>query len=341
MLQESIERFKDLKVSLIESVIILDEASRDFNYLVERNRELKDQLRAKEAEAEAAAVEFLRYQSEAKKLLRDVSEMMQHRTPEEASFHETIPTEITLEDLNADIESKIASLDLMHEGDSGVIREFEQRQKRIDALRLKSEGVTQQLKDLDDAIAEVREKWEPELDNLVRQISDAFSYNFQKLGCAGQVSVFKGGDDISDPDSSTNDFDQWAIQIQVKFREEEQLSVLDNHRQSGGERAVSTIFYLMALQSLSASPFRVVDEINQGMDPRNERMVHERMVNIACQENTSQYFLITPKLLNGLKFDPRMAVHVINSGELMPDDYSKLGPGAVVKRKREVDAARG
>jgi hypothetical protein len=53
--------------------------------------------------------------------------------------------------------------------------------------------------------------------------------------------------------------------------ESETLSVLDSHRQSGGERAVSTIYYLMAMQSLARAPFRVVDEINQGMDPRNER----------------------------------------------------------------------
>ena len=75
----------------------------------------------------------------------------------------------------------------------------------------------------------------------------------------------------------------------------------------------------MALQDLAQSPFRVVDEINQGMDPRNERMVHERMVDIACQERTSQYFLVTPKLLSGLKFHPKMKVHVINSGEHIPD----------------------
>ena len=37
----------------------------------------------------------------------------------------------------------------------------------------------------------------------------------------------------------------------------------------------------MSLQSLTKSPFRVVDEINQGMDPRNERLVHARMVAIA------------------------------------------------------------
>jgi chromosome segregation ATPase len=100
--------------------------------------------------------------------------------------------------------------------------------------------------------------------------------------------------------------------------EGEQMSILNANRQSGGERAVSTVFYLMALQDLAQAPFRVVDEINQGMDPRNERMVHERMVDIACQEHTSQYFLVTPKLLTGLKFHPKMKVHIINSGEHVP-----------------------
>jgi structural maintenance of chromosomes protein 5 len=52
---------------------------------------------------------------------------------------------------------------------------------------------------------------------------------------------------------------------------------------------VSTIMYLMSLQELAKAPFRVVDEINQGMDPRNERMVHSQMVEAACRQNTSQY----------------------------------------------------
>jgi len=34
----------------------------------------------------------------------------------------------------------------------------------------------------------------------------------------------------------------------------------------------------MALQSLARAPFRVVDEINQGMDPRNERYVQPAFI---------------------------------------------------------------
>lgn len=39
--------------------------------------------------------------------------------------------------------------------------------------------------------------------------------------------------------------------------------MLNAQRQSGGERSVSTILYLVALQGVAACPFRVVDEINQ------------------------------------------------------------------------------
>ncbi len=119
--------------------------------------------------------------------------------------------------------------------------------------------------------------------------------------------------------------------------ENETLQQLDQHRQSGGERAVSTIFYLMSLQSMAQAPFRVVDEINQGMDPRNERMVHERMVEIACREHTSQYFLITPKLLSGLRYDDRMRVHTIISGEhVVPDGTEKMNFAKFARIQRKV-----
>lgn len=97
----------------------------------------------------------------------------------------------------------------------------------------------------------------------------------------------------------------------------------------------------MALQSMAQAPFRVVDEINQGMDPRNERMVHERMVEIACREHTSQYFLITPKLLTGLRYDERMRVLCIASGEHMPpaEDAKKLDFGNLVRIQRGLVAS--
>ncbi len=53
---------------------------------------------------------------------------------------------------------------------------------------------------------------------------------------------------------------------------------------------------------MTVTPFRVVDEINQGMDPLNERKVFTQLVEASCQEGTPQCFLLTPKLLPDLPF---------------------------------------
>ena len=87
--------------------------------------------------------------------------------------------------------------------------------------------------------------------------------------------------------------------------------------QSGGERSVATALYMLALQELTTVPFRCVDEINQGMDAKNERRVFELLVRTSCQENSAQYFLLTPKLLRGLDYSPRMNILIVNNGPHM------------------------
>ncbi len=62
---------------------------------------------------------------------------------------------------------------------------------------------------------------------------------------------------------------------------------------------------------------RCVDEINQGMDARNERLVFDLLVQISCRESSSQYFLLTPKLLPNLEYDERMNVLVVHNGKEM------------------------
>lgn len=58
-----------------------------------------------------------------------------------------------------------------------------------------------------------------------------------------------------------------------------------------------------------------VDEINQGMDPKNERKIFQMLVDITCRPDQSQYFFVTPKLLQDLPFHELMTVSVVHNGE--------------------------
>ena len=158
------------------------------------------------------------------------------------------------------------------------------------------------------SIHENKNVLEPKLDSITEKISQKFSSLFVNVGSAGEIRLVK-----------PLAFSEWSIEIRVKFRDNAELQQLNPHVQSGGERAVSTVLYMIALQDFTNSPFRVVDEINQGMDQRNERIVHKIMVENACAENTSQYFLITPKLLTGLHYHERMRVHCVFAGSWIPD----------------------
>ncbi|KAF2848756.1 structural maintenance of chromosomes protein-like protein 5 [Plenodomus tracheiphilus IPT5] len=295
--------------SLVESEIRLIEAKSEYNALVHENQEILSRLRRKESEIADMEKRYQTMRSDYGRLRGSTQEDINNLTEGERAMaleYLNLPDMAALEH---EIQTVKARLEMMSEGNPGAIRAYEKRKDEIVRTKEKLAQHIRNLETTKEQIKEIREKWEPELDALIDKISAAFAYNFEQIGCAGQVGVYK----------DEEDFDNWSIQISVRFRDGESLAVLNSHRQSGGERAVSTIFYLMALQDLAQSPFRVVDEINQGMDPRNERMVHERMVDIACQERTSQYFLITPKLLPGLKFHEKMKVHVINSGEHVPD----------------------
>jgi hypothetical protein len=71
------------------------------------------------------------------------------------------------------------------------------------------------------------------------------------------------------------------------------------------------------VQGVTVTPFRVVDEINQGMDPLNERKVFNQLVEAACQEGTPQCFLLTPKLLPDLPFTQDITVLNIFNGAMI------------------------
>ena len=145
----------------------------------------------------------------------------------------------------AEIDAEKAKLELTEGGSTNVIREYEDRAKLIERLRAKLIDDAQQQADLKHGIQEIRGKWEERLEAVVAKINEAFSDSFARIGCAGQVAVYKASSEMPADCTEENggadnglDFANWAIHISVKFREQEPLSLLDSHRQSGGERAV-------------------------------------------------------------------------------------------------------
>uniref|UniRef100_F7FZ50 Structural maintenance of chromosomes protein 5 n=1 Tax=Ornithorhynchus anatinus TaxID=9258 RepID=F7FZ50_ORNAN len=191
---------------------------------------------------------------------------------------------------------------------ASVVEEYRKREQEIQQLTAQVKKYEGELDNYRQNITQVKERWLIPLKQLIGKINEKFSNFFSSMQCAGEVDLHMENEE---------DYDKYGIRIRVKFRSNSKLHELTPHHQSGGERSVSTMLYLMALQDLNKCPFRVVDEINQGMDPINERRVFDMVVKTACQESTSQYFFITPKLLQNLNYAEKMTVLFVYNGPYM------------------------
>lgn len=209
------------------------------------------------------------------------------------------------------IVEKISTLEeelvtLQSSADRLAVENYHKKLAEAEELRRKIPELERNIARNQEAISGLRPRWELELRKLVEQISNEFHTRFTKeVASDGQVEL-----------AAAERLRDYELRILTKFRPEMPLKVLDHQSQSGGERAVATIFFIMSLQGLTEAPFRVVDEINQGMDPTNERAAHRNLVQTASISPRLQYFLVTPKLLTGLYYSEDMAVHCIYASDL-------------------------
>uniref|UniRef100_A0A671YJG9 Structural maintenance of chromosomes protein 5 n=1 Tax=Sparus aurata TaxID=8175 RepID=A0A671YJG9_SPAAU len=214
----------------------------------------------------------------------------------------------TLDEIDAMLNEERSRAECFTGLSENVVEEYNRREQEIKHLEKELEDKTNALNAYRQNISEAKERWLNPLKQLVEQINSKFSDFFRTMQCAGEVDLHSENEE---------EYDKYGIRIRVKFHSSTQLHELTPYHQSGGERSVSTMLYLMALQELNRCPFRVVDEINQGMDPVNERRVFDIVVRTACKETTSQYFFITPKLLQNLQYADEMTILCVHNGPYM------------------------
>ena len=203
----AVNALQKLYTDLIESVLLFIEAESDLETLDARNHEINDSLAEREAEVQNLITEVARARQEADTHLRAVNEMTETRTQREFEIQNEQSDQQTSDELEIEIESLRARLDMGHDGNPHILREYEERGQKIEKGREKLARVDGELVRLEQQIGELRGRWEPELDALIAKISDAFGENFARIGCAGQVGVHKD-----------EEFESWSIQVLVKFR---------------------------------------------------------------------------------------------------------------------------
>lgn len=226
-----------------------------------------------------------------------------------------------LEELQAQIVLLRTQVDCMNQDDETLYVQYENRRKLImelkDALVSHQERRTNVCKDIE----KLRDKWLPAVQSMVEEVNLSFGRFMKLIDVVGEVVL------IANPE---NAFSQFGIGIRVQYRDDGPFLFLDRFHHSGGERAVAIATYTLALQKISQVPFRCVDEINQGMDPDNERKVFNLLVDEAAQPGRAQYFFVSPKYQPDVKANRYTTFHIIDSGKYLSDtDVFNSSTGSV------------
>uniref|UniRef100_A0A182MXM2 Structural maintenance of chromosomes protein 5 n=1 Tax=Anopheles dirus TaxID=7168 RepID=A0A182MXM2_9DIPT len=220
--------------------------------------------------------------------------------------------------LEAHLEELRVRFECLPQANQSVAEEHSKKQRQLEQLKAGVSNSAKEAATLEQEMVQLHDQWYPEMQRVVQNINGKFSHFMSSMGFAGEVELIR---------QEERDYDEYGIRIYVKYRNEEKLSALDRKLQSGGERAVAIAIYTLSLQHMTQVPFRCVDEINQGMDPTNERKVFNMLVDETCRAGQSQYFFVTPKLLPRLRYNDKMNVIIVHNGKFIesPDVFLPAG----------------
>ena len=160
-------------------------------------------------------------------------------------------------------------------------REVSRLQRRLDAMgavnllapeeyaqvRDRCDSLAAQLGDLEAASAqlnELRQRLEDEIDSRFRTVFQSVAINFQEFF----AELFEGGRAtlrVESQEAESNPLDEGVeILAQTPGKRLQPLTLL-----SGGERALTALAFLFALQAVNPSPFYVLDEVDAALDDAN------------------------------------------------------------------------
>ena len=162
---------------------------------------------------------------------------------------------------------------------SSYAKVYEELKKKTDQVAVSRQEV---LTELDKRLA----RWRDVLTNFLEQLTSRYGEILSTVGATGAIRLL-----------SSRDIEKCGLEILVGFKGNKPTA-LDAFTQSGGERSIAMMAFLLGLQQHITSPFRAIDEFDVHMDPKNRESVTNLIMASAAAMKDGQYVAITPGQIN-------------------------------------------
>jgi len=167
-----------------------------------------------------------------------------------------------------------------------VERMYSSYAKVYEDLRLKADQVAQSRQEVLTELDKRLSRWRDVLTGFLEQLTNRYNEILGTVGATGTIRLI-----------SSRDVEKCGLEILVGFKGNKPTA-LDAFTQSGGERSIAMMAFLLALQQHITSPFRAIDEFDVHMDPKNRELVTQLIMTSAHAMTQGQYIAITPGQVN-------------------------------------------
>ena len=175
---------------------------------------------------------------------------------------EPIPSE---EEIRRNIKRRESEMSALGNVNLRSIQEYDEKKARLDGLNAEVDSINRHIVELTDLMATLTSKKK----GLFMQSYDAVNENFKAIYAqlSGGGEAFMGLEDEDDPFSG-------GLMINAKPRNGKLLRL---EALSGGEKSLTALSFIFAIQEHQPSPFYVLDEVDMFLDSINAEMVARRV----------------------------------------------------------------
>jgi chromosome segregation protein len=170
-------------------------------------------------------------------------------------------------------EKDIASIGLVN---LKAIDEYEKFKSEFDNYKVKYEKILEEKKAVLEMIEKIEEKRREVFNKCLSKISDEFNNIFAKM--AGGTAVLK----LENPLDLES-----GLLIEANPRGKRLLSI---DSMSGGEKTITALAFIFAIQRYKPAPFYIFDEVDAALDKENVKMVAELLKKLS---RDAQFIVIT------------------------------------------------
>ena len=135
-------------------------------------------------------------------------------------------------------------------------------------------------------LGERKKAWRNAVQSLIDEVTPVYQQVLASVGASGAIRLEEG-----------DNIEETGMQLLVGYKGAAP-TVLDPYTQSGGERSVALVAFMLSLQSRIISPMRAMDEFDIHMDPKNREAIFKMILSRSRQNPNSQHIVITPSIIS-------------------------------------------